>query len=89
VSLGKLGANEAYAACHRRDVFGLHPGLVRAEYLTGESPQLAATFFNQFLKERGDFPTGFRPLGWVHYSDKSWWGKMVGFVLTELEDLLK
>ena len=47
VSLGKLGAYEAYAAGHGGDVFGLQPGLVRAEYLTGEISQLAATFINQ------------------------------------------
>ena len=89
VSLGKLGANEAYIVGHERDVLGLHSGLVRAEYLTGETPQLAATFINQFLRVKGDFPTDFCLLGWVHSSDKSWWGKMVGFVLTKLEDLLK
>jgi len=89
MSLGKVGVNEAYPAGHGRDIFGLHPGLISAEYPTGETPQLAATFINQFLKVRGDFPTDFRPLGWVHSSDKSWWGKMVGFVLTELGDLLK
>ena len=89
MSLDKLGMNEANAADHERDVFGLHPGLVKAEYPTGETPQLAATFINQFLKVRDDLPTDFRPLRWVHSSDKSWWGKMAGFVLTELEDLLK
>ena len=55
----------------------------------GKPPQFAATFINQFLKVRGDFPIDFCPLGWVHSSDKSWWGKMMGFVLTVLEDLLK
>ena len=81
--------NEAYAIGHERDVFELHLGLVRAMYVTGETPQLATTFINQFLKVRGDFPTDFHPLEWVHSSDKSSWGKMVGFVLTKLEDLLK
>jgi len=89
VSLSKLNANETYAAGHGRDVSELHPELIRAEYPTGETPQLAATFINQFMKVRGDFPTDFRPLGWVHFSDKSWWGKMVDFVLTELKNLLK
>jgi len=89
ISNVSLGGNEAYPAGHGRDVFGLHPGFVRAEYPIGETPQLAATFINQFLKVRGDFFTDFRPLGWVHSTDKSWWGKMVGFVLTELGDLLK
>jgi len=50
---------------------------------------LTATFINQFLKVRDDFPTDFRPLRWVPSIDRSWWGKMVGFVLTELGDLLK
>ena len=81
--------NKAYPAGHRRDVLGLQLGLVRAEYLTRETLQLAATFINQFLKARSNFPTDFHPLGWVHFSDKSWWGKMVSFVLTELEDLLR
>ena len=60
VSLGKLGANEAYPAGHGRDVLGLHLGLVRAKYPIGETPQLAATFINQFLKVRGDFLADFR-----------------------------
>ena len=77
VSLGKLAVNEAYAAGHWRDIFGLHPGLVRVEYPTGETPQLAATFINQFLRVKGDFPTDFHPLGWVHssksHSGAKWW----------------
>ena len=40
------------------------------------------------MKVGGDFPVDFRPLGWVHSSGKSWWGKMVGFVLAELGGLL-
>ena len=89
VSPGKLGANEAYPVGHGKDVFGLYPGLIRAEYPTGEAPQLATTFINQFLKVNGDFPTDFCPLGWVHFTDKSWWGRMVGFVLIKLGGLLK
>ena len=88
VSLDKLGVKEAYSAGHGKDVFSLYPRLVRAEYPTGETPQLATTFINQFLKVRGDFSTDFHPLGWVHSIDKSWWRWMVGFVLTELRDLL-
>jgi len=56
VSFGKLGTNKAYPASRGRDVFGLHPRLVRAKYPTGETPHLAATFINQFLKVRGDLP---------------------------------
>ena len=66
VSLGRLGAKEVYSAGHGKDVFGLFPGLVRPEYLKGETPQLGATFINQFMKVRGDFPVDFRPLGWIH-----------------------
>jgi len=33
------------------------------------------------------FLTDFRPFGWVHSTDRSWWVRMVGFVLTELGDL--
>ena len=81
MSLDKLDVNEAYPAGHEKDVFGLYPEFVRAEYSIGETPQLATTFINQFLKVRGDFSADFRPLGWIHSTDKSWWGKMVGFVL--------
>ena len=63
VSLGNLGAKDSYPASHRKDVFGLFPRLARPEYPKGETPQLAATFINQFLKVRGDFPVDFRPLG--------------------------
>ena len=89
VSLGRLGAKEFYLAGHGKDVFGLFPGLFRPEYPKGETPHLIATLINQFLKVRGDFPVDFRPLGWVHSTDKSWWGRMVGFVLVELGALLQ
>jgi len=62
--------------------------LVRAEYPTGETPQLAATFIKQLLDVRGDFPSEFRTTGWVHSTDKNWWGRMVGFTLAEFEGLL-
>ena len=63
VSLSKLGVKESYHAGHGKDVFGLYPGLVRAEYPIGETLQLATTFINQFLKVKGDFFTDFHPLG--------------------------
>ena len=78
-----------YSAGHEKDVFGLFPGLVRPEYLKEETPQFGATFINLFLKVRGDFPVDFRPLGRIHSIDKSWWGRMVGFVLVELGALLQ
>ena len=77
MSLGKLGTNEAYAASHGGDAFGLQPRLVKVEYPMGETPQLAATFINQFLKVRGDFPTDFRLLGWftlqISHGKVKWW----------------
>ena len=81
-------AREAYTIGHGRDVLGLQPGLVKAEYPTGETPQLAATFIKQFLNVRGDFPLKFYVTGWVHSTDKNWWGRMVGFALAEFRDLL-
>jgi len=87
VFLGKLGVKDAYPIGHRKDVFGLFSRLVRTDYLKGETPQLASTFINQFLKLRGDFLADFRPPRWVNSTDNSWWSRMVGFVLTELGDL--
>ena len=72
VYLGRLGAKDVYSAGHGKDVFGLFLELVRPEYPKGETPQLGTTFINQFLKVKGDFPVDFRPLGWVHSTDKSW-----------------
>ena len=40
VTLGKIGAREAFTIGHGRDVLGLQPGLVRTEYPTGETPNL-------------------------------------------------
>ena len=59
----KIGAREAFTVGHRRDVLGLQPDLVRVEYLTGETPQLAATFIRQFLNVRDDFPLEFCAIG--------------------------
>ena len=56
ISLGKIGANTAYPAGHGREVIGLQPGLVISEYLTGETPQRASTFINQFIDVKGNFP---------------------------------
>jgi len=63
VFISKLDAKEAYPTGHEKDVFSLYPRLVRAEYPIGETPQLATTFINQFLKVRGDFPADFPPIG--------------------------
>ena len=75
VSLGILGAKRTHPGGHEKEVFGLFPGLVRSEYPIGETPRLGTIFISQFMKVRGDFPVDFRPFGWVHSSDKSWWGK--------------
>ena len=82
VSLGRLGAKEVYSAGHGKDIFGLFSGLIRPEYPKGETPQLGATFINQFLKVSGDFPVDFRPLGWVHFTDKSWWVEWLDLFLS-------
>ena len=87
VTLGKI-VHEACTIEHGRGMLGLHPGLVRTEYQKGETPQLGATFIKQFLEVGGDFPSEFLATGWIHSTDKNWWCRMVGFVLTELGNLL-
>jgi len=84
-----LGTKGIHSGGHGKEIFGLFLRLVRSEYPRGETPQLGTTFINQFMKVRGDFPVDFHPLGWVHSSDRSWWGRMVGFVLVELGALLE
>ena len=71
VTLGKIGAREAFTVGHRRDVLGLQPDLVKAEYPTWKAPQLAVTFIRQFLDVRGDFPPKFHAIGWIHSTDKT------------------
>ena len=54
VFLGKISVHDVYTVGHRMDVLGLQHELVRAEYPTGETPQLADTFIKQFLDVRSD-----------------------------------
>ena len=37
---------------------------------------------------RGDFPPEFQAIGWIHSTDKRWWGRMVRFALVEVENFL-
>ena len=55
VSLEKIGNSTAYLAGHGTEMAGMKPRLVRAEYPTGET-QRAATFINQFMATKSDFP---------------------------------
>ena len=70
VSLGTLGSRKVYNAGHEKEAFGLFPGLLRSDHLVGETPKLSTTFINVFMKAGGDFPVDFRPLGWIHSTDK-------------------
>ena len=89
VSLERISHYTIVPTGHDRNVIGLLPGLLKAEYLVGETPHQAAMFINQFMVVKGDFPKGeFQALGWVHSSDKYWWSRMVGFVLEDLKDEL-
>jgi len=72
ISLGILGARKVHNAGHGREVFSLFPRLLRSDHPVGETPQLSTTFINEFMKVGGDFPVDFRPLGWIHSSEKSW-----------------
>ena len=51
-----------------RSVLGLHPGLVGKEVPTGETPAMAQTFLNYFVKAEGNHPArDFRaPGGPIH-----------------------
>ena len=69
--MGKIGSHEAFTISHGRDVLRLQPSLVRAEYPTMDTPQLAANFIKQFPDVRGDFPLEFRAIGWIYSTDKT------------------
>jgi len=91
VTLGDLGS---HYQVHRHDghdgsVIGLFPGSRKREIPSGEIPHIGTTFLNMFMAAEGDYPVAFRAYGWIHSPANYWWGRMVGFVLTELGDLLK
>jgi len=90
ITLGDLGAKKVYRHdSHDRAVLGLFPGSLKTELPVGEIPKLGTTFLNAFMKAEGDFPVEFRSPGWVHSTEKYWWGRMVSFVLAHLGDLLE
>ena len=88
VTLGDLGSKKVYRHdSHDREVLGLFPGLLRTDQPVGETPKLGTTFLNAFMKVGGDFPVEFRSPGWIHSTERYWWGRMVSFVLADLGDL--
>ena len=90
ITLGDLGSHKVYRHdCHDRTVLGLFPGSRKSELPVGEIPKLATTFLNNFMEAEGDYPVEFRSPGWVQSTENYWWGRMVGFVLTDLGDLLE
>ena len=65
----------------------LQPDLSRAEYTTGETPTCGD--LHQIIpRVRGDFSLEFHAIEYIHFNDKTWWGKMIGLALVEFEDLL-
>ena len=90
-SLGRIFHHTATPVGHDRNVVGLLSGLLKEEYLIGETPHQSVMFINQFMAVKVNFLKGdFQALGWVHSSDKNWWSRMVGFVLKDLrEELIK
>ena len=81
--MGKIGAHEAYTIGNGRNMLGLQPGLVKAEYPMGQTLLLAATFIKKLLDVRGDVPLEFCSASWVHSTNTNWWGKMVEFAMAE------
>lgn len=86
-TLGMFVGGGAAPAGSGRNFVGLHPGLVRQEFPTGETPKQANLFINKFMRVRGEFPAGeFRTGGWMHRSTHThWWSRMVEYVLTKLQ----
>jgi len=90
ITLGDLGSQRVYRHDgHDRAVLGLFPGSRKSEVPVGEIPKLGTTFLNAFMEAEGDYPVEFRSPGWVHSTERYWWGRMVSFVLTDLGDLLE
>jgi len=86
ISIGRISHHTSSPAKHGRDVVRLQPSLLKEEYPMGDVSKHVATFINQFMAIKGEFPKGkFWALGWVHSSDKYWWSRMISFVLEELE----
>lgn len=57
---------------------------------SSESPRLANTFLNDFLRLKGQYPThNFHTLGWIHSINKMWWCRMIRFVLSKFEAIMK
>ena len=85
VSLDKLGANRWSQERHIWITTRTSEGWV----LDGGDPSISRHLHQPIPKGEGWLFHRILSARWVHSSDKSWWGKMVGFVLTELEDSLK
>jgi len=89
VSLGRISHHTTIPVGYGRNIVGLLPSSLKAEFLIGETPRQATMFINQFMAIKGDFPKGeFRALGWVHSSYKYWGSRMVGFILEDLKEKL-
>ena len=90
ITLGDFGFQKVNRYdSHDRSAVGLFPASRKSDVPVGEIPQLAATFLNSFMEAEGDYPTEFRAHGWIHSTGNIWWGRMVGFVLIELKELLE
>ena len=64
VSLGRISHHTAIPAGHIKNIIGLLPSSLKAEYPIGETPYQASTFISQFMTVKGDFSKGeFRALG--------------------------
>ena len=85
----QISYHTAVPTGHDRNVVGLLPSSLKAEYPIGETLHQAAMFINQFMAVKGDFPKGeFRALGWVQSSNKYWWSRMMAIVLEDFKEEL-
>jgi len=56
VSLGQIFHHTTVLVDHDKNIVGLLPGSLEAEYPVGETPHQASMFINQFMDVEGDFP---------------------------------
>lgn len=89
VLLGGFGMTVEFFTNTGKHVAGQLLGSLKKEYLVGETPKISSIFLNCFAVVHGEFPyQDFRPLGWMHSSEKGWWYVLTAFILQKFESPL-
>jgi len=73
VSIKRINNHGVIPIGSGRDIIGFSPGLLRHEYLKGETHKQANSFISQFMTTNGEFlPCEFQAMRWVYSSQKTW-----------------